>query len=383
MRVLIAGAGIGGLCLAQGLHRAGIDVHVFERCPSPEAFPAGYRIHIDPDGSRALHSCLPPARFAEFVAACGPPPRTFAFLDHRLRELLTVDVVAPGQKPDPIGQHRAVNRYRLRQTLLEGLAGRVQFGAELVRYDQNGEVTAHFADGTRATGDLLVGAEGTHSPTRAQLLPHAERADTGVDCIAGRLALDTEVRALLPAQLLDGPGLILAPGGRNVFAAVHDDMLVWGLSVRRSAGPRGGSLRTDALELSEGWHPDLRHIMELTRDFSSFTIRTARPVRDWPASRVTVLGDAIHSMPPSRGIGANTALRDAELLCRNLVSGMEPVAAVADYERQMRRYGFAAVKASVAAQKQGVIVNPLAFAASKAALRFFQAVPPVRRLVFG
>ncbi|GIH93499.1 FAD-dependent oxidoreductase [Planobispora siamensis] len=415
LRVLIAGGGIGGLCLAQGLHQAGADVTVFERAAAPDAFKEGYRIHIDPDGSRALHACLPAERFALFESACGRPPEAFAFLTEQLTELLSVDVLKAGARPDPIAAHRSINRFTLRQILLDGLGDRVRFGKELRRYETapDGTVTAYFADGGRATGDVLVGAEGTHSRVRAQLLPHAERADTGVDGIAGRLPLTPQTLSLLPAHLHRGPAMVLAPGGRNVFLATHQyrsgtdlpehlqpadrgDYLVWGLSARRATLPRTGldrmpraRLHCLAQDLAATWHPHLRRIIQESAPatVSAFTIRTAVPVAAWPPSTVTVLGDAIHSMPPSRGIGANTALRDAELLCRSLVAaGSHPAgvtAAIGGYERQMREYGFAAVKASVQALRQSVTGNPVAFTVSKVALRMFNAVPAIRDRVFG
>jgi 2-polyprenyl-6-methoxyphenol hydroxylase-like FAD-dependent oxidoreductase len=49
-------------------------------------------------------------------------------------------------------------------------------------------------------------------------------------------------------------------------------------------------------------------------------IRTSLPIAPWPTSAITMLGDAIHTMTPGRGVGANTALRDAALLCRNLIA---------------------------------------------------------------
>ena len=57
--VLIIGGGLGGLCLAQGLKKVGIQVDVYERDHSANSRLQGYRIHIDPDGSTALHECLP------------------------------------------------------------------------------------------------------------------------------------------------------------------------------------------------------------------------------------------------------------------------------------------------------------------------------------
>ncbi|MFI6512324.1 FAD-dependent oxidoreductase [Streptosporangium sp. NPDC050855] len=416
--VLIAGGGIGGLCLAQGLHKAGVDVTVFERAASPDAFKEGYRIHLDPDGSRALHSCLPAERFALLDAACGRPPRAFAWLSEGLDELLSLNVAAPDGPPDPVAVHRSINRFTLRQILLDGLGDRVRFGKELLRYETgaDGAVTAHFADGDRAVGSVLVGAEGTHSRVRAQLLPHGGRTDTGVAGVGGRLPLTPATRHLLPSQLRRGPAMVLAPGGVNMFLATHEtapgtnlpahmlptetgDYLVWGLSARREALPAGGidhlgpeALRELTLDLVRTWHPHVRQIVgeSSPSSLSAFTIRTAVPVRPWPATTVTVLGDAIHSMPPSRGIGANTALRDAGVLCAALVAardagtvdGRALTAAIAGYERRMRRYGFAAVKASNRALSQSVTTNSVAFATSRAAMRLINRFPAARDRVF-
>ena len=66
-QVAIIGGGMGGLCLANGLKRAGIGVAVYERDQSPDSRPQGYRIHIDPQGSTALHACLPQHSVGSFL----------------------------------------------------------------------------------------------------------------------------------------------------------------------------------------------------------------------------------------------------------------------------------------------------------------------------
>ncbi|GAA3657602.1 hypothetical protein GCM10022267_49670 [Lentzea roselyniae] len=75
MRVIIIGAGTGGLCLAHGLKKAGVDVALFERDRTPRSMLIGFRVGISPDGSKALHSCLPPEVFAEFVRTTARPVR--------------------------------------------------------------------------------------------------------------------------------------------------------------------------------------------------------------------------------------------------------------------------------------------------------------------
>ena len=86
-------------------------------------------------------------------------------------------------------------------------------------------------------------------------------------------------------------------------------------------------------------------------------VRSSVPVLAWPASRVTLLGDAIHAMSPARGSGANTALNDAEELCRALVpaaqpESADPVTAIGADEQKMRDYGYAAVEASRQAEAE-------------------------------
>lgn len=74
--VLVIGAGTGGLCLAHGLRRAGLDVSVHERHTTRADGLLGYRVGISPTGSRALRECLPPELFDTFVVTCARAPAT-------------------------------------------------------------------------------------------------------------------------------------------------------------------------------------------------------------------------------------------------------------------------------------------------------------------
>jgi 2-polyprenyl-6-methoxyphenol hydroxylase-like FAD-dependent oxidoreductase len=128
------------------------------------------------------------------------------------------------------------------------------------------------------------------------------------------------------------------------------------------------ALHAMSAALIRTWHPDLRALHGLADVGQTFLvrIRASPPVPAWPPSGVTVLGDAIHAMSPARGSGANTALQDAALLARTLAAaaaeGGDLVAAVGDYERQMRAYGNAAVAASSRAEAEtGARHNKLLF----------------------
>lgn len=169
LRVLVSGAGLGGLCLAQALRRAGVDVEVFERDHSPWDRPQGYRLHMDSDGVGALADALPPALFALFEATAmrAEPFTTLLDTDLAVRQRVR-DEVRGEDDPARVtrtGHHVNVNRATVRQILLAGLDGVVHFSAALTGYesDETG-VTAHFADGSSARGDLLVGADGISRP---------------------------------------------------------------------------------------------------------------------------------------------------------------------------------------------------------------------------
>ena len=90
LKVMIVGAGTGGLCLAQGLKADSIVVEVFERDHSPTDRLQGYRLGVNETGWRALKECLPKALFDKLVASCANPSRAVTFLDHRLNRLLLI-----------------------------------------------------------------------------------------------------------------------------------------------------------------------------------------------------------------------------------------------------------------------------------------------------
>jgi 2-polyprenyl-6-methoxyphenol hydroxylase-like FAD-dependent oxidoreductase len=137
------------------------------------------------------------------------------------------------------------------------------------------------------------------------------------------------------------------------------------------------------------WHPNLRRLVQLTDPTTTFpiNIRTSVPVDPWESSHVTLLGDAIHTMTPGRGVGANTALRDAALLCQTLTkvrNGHESlIEALHQYEAEMLRYSADAILDS---RKQmdardmihKPIIGRLQLAAMRTTLRIMNAVPKLK-----
>ena len=171
--MLIIGAGICGLTLAHGLKKAGIPFEIYERDVDVDARGQGWAI--------TLHWVLP---FLEKLLE----PEVYRALDgiqvdpevgrNDTGNFLFINLANGEAKfRIPPNDRRRVGREKMRKLLLEGVEEHVRWGKRLVDISvsesEGSAVTATFEDGTRATGSLLIGTEGTNSPTRKYLLPEA------------------------------------------------------------------------------------------------------------------------------------------------------------------------------------------------------------------
>jgi 2-polyprenyl-6-methoxyphenol hydroxylase-like FAD-dependent oxidoreductase len=404
MKVIVIGGGIGGLALAQGLRLAGVEVSVHERDAGPGSRWEGYRLHINPVGARALHGCLPPAVWADVIATSGPGG-DFGFLTEQLDELVVVEesIMYPAAA-DPVESHYAADRATLRRVLESGLDDVVRYGAEFVGYDRrpDGKIEATFADGRTAVGDVLVGADGTSSRVRRQYLPQATAVDAGAVSVASKIWLTDETRAALPARLCTGMNVVTVDAPFFLFTSVFEPpapggrpYLLCALVARPEVLPPDlVELDADALRVAvdvllAGCHPQLRRALADSdpESRSAIAFRATPPQAPWESGPVTVLGDAIHTMPPVGGLGGNTALRDAHLLTRLLGAAhrgeRDIVGAIAAYEAEMRDYGSAAVRAALEQQDQGLASGSAATVGARSWFRLCAAIPALRRRTFG
>jgi 2-polyprenyl-6-methoxyphenol hydroxylase-like FAD-dependent oxidoreductase len=176
----------------------------------------------------------------------------------------------------------------------------------------------------------------------------------------------------------------------------REEYVMWGVSARAEAfgsTPNvafgGEALKAAALRLMTGWSPALRRLVE-NADASTvvtFRVKSSTPVEPWPTRNVTLLGDALHNMTPFRGIGANTALRDADALRRALIAvdrgEQNLVPALAAYERDMIDYGFKAVGVSLQMMRRVHVENPIERAVAKLVFRTVDYVKPVQPMFMG
>ncbi|MET9265858.1 NAD(P)/FAD-dependent oxidoreductase [Amycolatopsis sp. NPDC004079] len=358
LRVLIIGAGVGGLALAQGLRRAGVAVMVCERDTSAIGRLQGYRLRIDSNGLDALDRLLP-ARLSQAVWDASSTPSRTNFLN--------------GTQPaEPVERNVSINRLTLREILLHGLEDVVEFGRECTGCHVDDTVTATFADGSTASADVLVAADGVNSVLRRQYLPHARVVDTGIRIMYGRFPLTRETAQLIPDEWFGIYSGLVGPDNQHVgIAPVHarrpaplpgltdtSDYVMCLLAARAELLPysddelraaTGHQLRNMTVSLARKWNPKASELLSLADPETLFPIfmRTSVPIEPWPTTRVTLLGDAIHAMSPAVGVGANTALRDAELLAAKLAeAGSDFLPALREYETAMIGYGFDAVRTS-------------------------------------
>lgn len=428
LTVLVVGGGVGGLALGQALKSAGVNVEIYERNRHAGDWPRGHRLNINQVGSRSLHRCLSRPLWDLFVATSVNQESGMAFHTERLTELVMVgkDIMTAGAT-DPADDQYAVSRVVLRQLLLAGMDGIIRYGRTFERYQANddGIITAIFADGSNATGDVLVGADGANSLVRKQYLPNAPRVETAAVSIAGRLPLNAGTRAWLPARLASGMNSFLPPAGSFLFTSAFpgksrmaqaigaghplaglgidpqrllddlDDYVLWAFIAHSGRYPSnvstldGVALKSAAEQMIGHWHPDLRRPVAKTDPATIGTMRFKRSTiaPPWASTPVTMLGDAIHNMPPVMGLGANMALRDAAELSHRLAAAQRGevslVDAVSLYENTMRDYGFGAVRTATKYTELAISNNLVARQGMRGWLWLCGIIPALQRMSFG
>jgi FAD-dependent urate hydroxylase len=306
LRVLVVGAGVGGISIARGLLRDGHDVTVFERRPDVRA--GGGAVTIWSNGATVL------GQLGVDMDGAGQLLSTLRVVTSSGRALATVDLTAVvAQLGAPV---RMVPRRVLLERMLEGFPSdriRCNSRAVGVRTTNNG-VRVEFEDGRSAEGDLLIGADGLHSIVREVVgAPPAE--PTGWCSWQGLVTLPdiTDKRVAL--------NVIGAHGNLGLWPAGGSDMqwwfdLPWSADSVRAESPIE-MIRSNFT----GWS-DLvdRVLATLTDDdladspFPHFRHPIPRPGR----GAVTLVGDAAHTMPPFFAQGTNQALLDTMVLCKAL-----------------------------------------------------------------
>lgn len=371
LHVLIAGGGLSGLAVAQGLVKAGHTVDVFERDTDLNR-KQGYYLHMNAYGGEALRAVLPDDLFALYQATSRTTYRRTQsiVLTDQLQELSSQPHLGPPNDFDP--PHTGVHRRTLKQILSARLGDHLHTGVAVTAYTEDADgVTATLSDGRTVRGDVLVGADGIRSTVRRTKLPDVTVVPTGIRGIGvyGRTPLTPDLRELIPDGLTDGVIMVVDRAGSRLLLGTYDprtpvdraakdiapDVVLdpVGAYVMVSCSTSPGTVVPPSAEWTaetpalmrdsmrravEGWHPvaaELVGRMELDSIFM-IPFGFVLPAENWEPSRVTLVGDSAHAMLPTLGMGANLALRDAAVLVEQLTGNPDVVAGIGAYERDMR-----------------------------------------------
>ena len=384
LHVLIAGGGLGGLALAQGLLADGHTVDVFERDEDADR-RQGYYMTMNGDGGEALRRLLPKDLFDLYQDTSRRPYPTQASIV-RDRELNLLGA-RPSMGPPNLGdrRHTGVNRRTLRSILGSRIQEHVHWGVSAESYTEDADgVTLHLGDGTSVRGDLLVIANGIRSALRDQKLPETRVVSTaikGIDLYA-RAPYTPELLAQIPDELHDSMLIVVDGRGnrcllgsfrpRNPIAAagstvpgvelddIPDYMMVSCSVLPDTVIPPAAEwtaqtraeIKASMQAVVADWHPAVAAIVGSIDPQSIFSIAFSylEPMDDWTPSRVTALGDAAHGMLPTLGMGANSAIRDAAVLAdriRDIAHGADIPAAIGAYEAEMRRFAYPLIPLTV------------------------------------
>jgi salicylate hydroxylase/6-hydroxynicotinate 3-monooxygenase len=315
LSIAVVGAGMGGLAVAATVRRAGFDVQIYEQAARFARIGAG--IQMMPNSMKVLRGIGIEERLRQ---------SSFAPYSHLNRVGDTGDVTRELPMPESLygAPYLCMHRADLHGALASVLPAEIiHLGKRLVGLDQAaGRVTLTFADGTRASANAVIGADGVHSVVRDIIV--------GPDAPIhkGRIAY----RAVFPASLMNGRDI-----GRSRTKWWGTDRHIVIYYTRKDRGEiyfvtsvpepaewltaESWSAKGDVKELRAAYadfHEDVRAVLGACPDCHKWAILEREPLPHWSDGRVVLLGDACHPMTPYMAQGAATSIEDAAVLARCL-----------------------------------------------------------------
>jgi salicylate hydroxylase len=317
-KIIVGGAGIGGLTFALALLRRGIDVVVFEQADQLAEVGAG--IQISPNGTRVLADL---GVLAELAEVSSEPDAKKIRLWNTGQTWPLFDL-----GPDCVAQYGypylMIHRGDLQSVLLAAVrrlkSDAIRMGSRVVDFAQDEKgVTAIFANGSRAEGAILVGADGVHSLIRNALFGAAKATYSGCSAWRGVIAVER-----LPERLRISSGVNWVGPGRHVVTyplrrgelinfvgVVETDN--WKTESWTSRGTHAECTADFA-----GWHEDVHALIDNIDVHYRWALLGRTPIASWQRGRAVLLGDACHPMLPFMAQGAVMAIEDGVVLARCL-----------------------------------------------------------------
>ena len=313
LKAIIIGAGIGGLTTAIALKRAGYQIEVYDRVK--ELRPVGAGISLWSNGVKVMNWL----GLGDEIHKIGGEMNRMTYLNKENELLNDIDLLPlidqVGQRPYP------VSRSELQSMLLE------QLGKEYVKLEtkcigakeEGNQVTAIFEDGSTATGDVLIAADGVRSVLRnyvTQQKPEPRYADyvnwNGLVDASPELA-DKHSWVIYVG---DGKRASMMPVGGDRF------YYFFGVPMEKGTVVEPQDRRDELAKLFQGWSEPVQNLIQQLNPLETnrLEIHDLDPLEKLARGRVVLVGDAGHATTPTLGQGGCQAMEDAEILCRYLVT---------------------------------------------------------------
>jgi 2-polyprenyl-6-methoxyphenol hydroxylase-like FAD-dependent oxidoreductase len=221
----------------------------------------------------------------------------------------------------------------------------LHFEKRLARIEDRADqpVVAHFADGSSAEGDFLIGADGVHSAVRSHVIPDGPKPfDTGLIGFGG----------FLPRSLLENTAIgqrVATTFGQSGFFGYgfcspdpRDGVMWWstepahGIDAATFRAMDQDALKRHLLDFHAGWHDPIPRLLEAAENIAVTATLDVATLPTWSRKRTLLIGDAAHATSPHAGQGASLALEDAMRLARLLQDAQELGATFQNFERERR-----------------------------------------------
>lgn len=313
LKAIIIGAGIGGLTTAIAMQQAGYEVEVYDK--TRKLRPAGAGISLWSNGVKVLNRL----GLGEQLAAIGGEMNRMEYRSHTDEQLSHIDLIPliqqVGQRPYP------VSRTDLQNMLLEAAGpARVKLGMRCVAVEEDEtSATAIFENGYRATGDVVVGADGIHAVTRQYVLGHPAEP---------RYADYVNWNGIVDAtpELCDADNWVIyvGQGKRASMMPIGGDRFYFffGAPMPKGTAVEPEKRRDELANIFAGWPPPVQNLIKALDPLETnrLEIHDLNPLERLVRGRVALLGDSGHATTPTLGQGGCQAVEDAEALTRFLVT---------------------------------------------------------------
>lgn len=338
-KALIIGGGIAGPVMGIFLKKAGIDAEVFEAWPYSTGIGGG--LQIAPNGMHVLAEL----GLADDMVARGSVAESFDFYSQSGDRLGSLNRNMKQRFGQP-----AVNMCRA--TLNEVLVNKawcenveLRFEKRLVAIEDRADqpVVAHFADGTIAEGDFVVGADGVHSAVRGHVIPDGPQPfDTGLIGFGGFVP-----RAVIEHSPI-GRRVVTTFGQSGFFgygfcsSDPADGVMWWstqpshGVDAATYRAMSQHQLRQHLRGFHAGWHDPIAQILDAAENIVVTDTLDVATLPTWSRKRTLLIGDAAHATSPHAGQGASLALEDAMRLGRLMQARQELSLTFQNFEAERR-----------------------------------------------